>query len=169
MTFETVKLKVADYHKNGQTITALYWLLKKFNLKVKNLKGFEFREAAKPDFILLTTEGSFGTPQIIKVPVNIFEFPLELMLSLLAHELVHVAQKTIKPFVLNKNEREWQAYYQMLFRQTYSEIPEIPNFNKRFFCNKAIDYYNLMGTNSVLQHKYAHQKTEVENLLKSIC
>lgn len=169
MTLEALKLQVNAYHNNGQTITALYWLLKKFNLKNKNLKGFTFREAAKPNFILLTTEGSFGTPQTIKVPINIFEFPIELMLCLLAHEMVHVTQKTSVPFVEDKNEREWQAYYEMLFKTIYPKIPEIANFNKRFFCTKALTYYTQMGENSLLQQKYASQKLEVEKLLKSVC
>ena len=168
MNLDTIKIKVNDYHQNGQTITALYWLIKKFNLQTKNLKGFEFREAAKPDFILMTTEGHFGAPQIIRIPENTFEFPLELMLCLLAHEMVHVHQKTIKPFVLDKNEREWQAYYEMLFHKTFPSLPQISNSSTRFFGNKALQYYNLMGENWPLQQKYSLQKLDIDNLLNSI-
>ena len=168
MNLDAIKIKVNDYHKNGQTITALYWLLKKFNLQTKNFKGFEFREPAKPDFILMTTEGHFGARQIIRIPENTFEFPLELMLCLIAHEMVHVHQKTTKPFVLDKNEREWQAYYEMLFHKIFPSLPEISDFNTRFFCNKALQYYNLMGENSPLQQKYLSQKLEIDNLLNSL-
>lgn len=167
-TLEEIKLKVAHFHKNVQTINALYWILKVFKLQNKNLKGFEFREKAKPEFILLTTEGTFGKKQIIKVPENIFEFQLELMLTLIAHELVHVNQKSVKPYVMDKNEREWQAYYEMNFHVLYPQIPEVSNFQKKYFANKGLEYYNRMGENSDLQLKYAHQKKEVEDLLQSL-
>ena len=100
MTLDEIKLKINTFHKNGQAINAVYWLLKKYNLKNANLKGFEFRETAKPDFILITTEGDFGKPQIIRIPENTFEFPLELMLVLIAHEMVHVNQKNNKTLCL---------------------------------------------------------------------
>lgn len=167
-TFEEIKLKVTNFHKNGQTINALYWILKTYKLQNSNLKGFEFREKAKPDYILLTTEGTFGTKQIIRVPENIFEFPLELMLTLIAHELVHVNQKSLKPFITDKNEREWQAYYEMNFHVHYPQVPEVSNFHKKFFANKGLEYYNRMGENSDLQLKYAAQKKEVDELLKSL-
>ncbi|MFV8335055.1 hypothetical protein ACNQF7_03090 [Flavobacterium sp. RSP29] len=44
-----------------------------------------------------------------------------------------------------KNEREWQAYYEMLFHKKFSQIPELPNLHKRFFAKKALEYYNRMG------------------------
>lgn len=168
MTLEEIKLKTDTFHKNGQVINAVYWLLKKYNLKASNLKGFEFREKAEPSFILMTTEGDFGKPQIIRIPENTFEFPLELMLSLIAHEMVHVNQKTIKPYVLDKNEREWQAYHEMNFNILFPQLPEISNFHKKFFANKGLEYYNRMGEGSKLQQKYAGQKKQVEDLIASL-
>jgi hypothetical protein len=168
VTLDQIKLKIETFHKNGQVINAVYWLLKKYDLKNKNLKGFEFRETAKPDFILMTTEGDFGKPQIIRIPENTFEFPLELMLVLIAHEMVHVNQKTIKPYVLDKNEREWQAYYEINFRIQFPQIPEISNFHKKFFANKGLEYYNRMGEGSKLQKKYAQQKKQVEDLIATL-
>lgn len=165
MTLNEIKLKIDSFHKNGQVINAVYWLLKKYNLKNKNLKGFEFRESAKPDFILMTTEGDFGEPQIIRIPKNTFEFPIELMLVLIAHEMIHVKQKTTKPYVLDKNEREWQAYYEMNFHIQFPQIPQISNFHKKFFANKGLEYYNRMGEGSELQQKYAVQKRQVEDLI----
>jgi hypothetical protein len=168
MTLDEIKIKIDTFHKNGQVINAVYWLLKKYNLNNKNLKGFEFRESAKPDFILMTTEGDFGQPQIIRIPQNTFEFPLELMLVLITHEMVHVNQKTQKPYVLDKNEREWQAYYEMNFHTQFPQIPEISNFHKKFFANKGLEYYNRMGKGSELQQKYAHQKKQVEDFISSL-
>lgn len=168
MRLDEIKLKIDTFHKNGQVINAVYWLLKKYNLKNTNLKGFEFRENAKPDFILMTTEGDFGKPQIIRIPKNTFEFPLELMLVLIAHEMVHVNQKTIKPYVLDKNEREWQGYFEMNFHIQFPQIPEISNFHKKFFANKGLEYYKRMGEGSELQQKYAEQKRQVEDLITSL-
>lgn len=167
-TFEEIKLKIDNFHKNGQTVNALYWILKIYKLQNENLRAFEFRETAKPEFILLTTEGTFGKKQIIRVPENIFEFPLELMITLIAHELVHVNQKSVKPFVMDKNEREWQAYYEMNFHILFPQIPEASKFHKKSFATKGLEYYNRMGEGSELQLKYAHQKKEVDELLKSL-
>ena len=168
MTLEEIKLKVDTFHKNGQVINAVYWLLKKYKLKSSNLKGVEFREKAEPSFILMTTEGDFGKPQIIRIPKNTFEFPLELMLSLITHEMVHVNQKTIKPYVLDKNEREWQAYYEMNFNILFPQVPEISNFHKKFFASKGLEYYNRMREGSELQQKYAEQKKQVVDLIASL-
>jgi hypothetical protein len=168
MTLEEIKLKIETFHKNGQVINAVYWLLKKYNLKNSNLKGFEFREKAKPDFILMTTEGDFGERQIIRIPKNTFEFPLELMLILIVHEMVHVKQKTVEPYILDKNEREWQAYYEMNFHNIFPQIPEISNFHKKFFAQKGLEYYNRMGVGSELQKKYAEQKKQVDDLIISL-
>lgn len=168
LVLEEIKQKIDSFQQNGQVITAVYWLLKKYKLKNTNLKGFEFREKAKPDFILMTTEGDFGEPQIIRIPENTFEFPLELMLILIAHEMVHVNQKAIQPYVLDKNEREWQAYYEMNFHVLFPQLPEISNFHKKFFAEKGLEYYTRMGEGSVLQQKYAAQKKQVEDLIASL-
>ena len=168
MNIDLIKAKASEFNKNGQTIRAVYWVLKKFQIPVTNVKGFNFRDAATPDLVVLTTEGDFGEDQWIRIPRNIFQFPLDLILSLLAHEMVHIEQKTVKPYVLNKQEREWQAYYDMIFQKKFPTILPISNFYKRAFAEKAFVYYNQMGENSELQLKYKDQKLEIENLLKSI-
>jgi hypothetical protein len=168
MKFEKITSKINTFHLDGKTIDATLWILKKFNLETENLKAIELRELAKPDFILMTTEGQFGEPQILRIPENTFEFPLPLMLSLLKHEMVHVLQKTVQPYIEDKNEREWQAYYDMNFHNIYPEIVEISNFHKLFFAKKGLEYYNRMGEGSALQAKYADQKIAVENLIASL-
>ena len=67
--------------------------------------------------------------------------------------------------MLDKNEREWQAYYEMNFHIMFSQIPEVSNYHKNFFAKKGLEYYEKMGKDSLLQIKYAHQKKEVEDLL----
>jgi hypothetical protein len=168
MKFEKLTSKINAFHVDGKTIDATHWILKKFNLETSNLKAIELREVAKPDFILMTTEGQFGKPQILRIPENAFEFPLPLMLSLLKHEMVHVRQKTVQPFIEDKNEREWQAYYDMNFHNIFPEIVEISNFHKTFFAKKGLEYYARMGEGSELQAKYAEQKKAVENLIASL-
>ncbi len=163
--FKEITQIVNNFHALGETIQAAEFLLKEYDLNHSNFKGFELREIAKPDFILMTTEGVFGEKQIIKIPENTFEFPLVLMLNLLAHEIVHVGQKQTGFIVKDKNEREWQAYYEMIFHNIYNKIPELSNFHTKAFAKKAIEYYDRMGENSELQYVYQKQKNEVEKLL----
>ena len=54
----------------------------------------------------------------------------------------------------------------MLFHTQFPQIPELSQFHKRFFADKALEYYNRMGKDSVLQHKYALQKQQVDQLLQ---
>ena len=159
---------INNFHELGETLLAAQFLVEEYELNNTNFKGFELREAAKPDFILMTTEGVLGESQIIRIPENTFEFPLDLMLNLLAHEMVHVGQKSKINTIEDKNEREWQAYYEMLFHRQFPLIPQVSNFHKKFFANKALEYYNRMEKNGAIQLKYAHQKIEIDDLLTVI-
>lgn len=167
-SFSDISQIISSFHEIGETIQAANFLIEEYGLNHSNFKGFELREKAKPDFILMTTEGTFGEQQIIKIPENTFEFPIELMLTLIAHEMVHVHQKA-KGFEVNdKNEREWQAYYEMIFHKIYPQIPEVSNYQKKFFALKSLDYYKRMGEGSDLQKKYAIQKVEIDDLIASL-
>ena len=159
---------VNTFHELGETIAAAQFLIEQYGLTHQNFKGFDLREKAKPEFILMTTEGALGEPQIIRIPENTFEYPLHLMLNLLLHEMIHVAQKTPENTIHDKNEREWQAYYEMLFHEKYPQVPELSQFHKRFFANKALEYYNRMGESTLLQIKYANQKQKIDLLLLDV-
>ncbi|CAM3943615.1 hypothetical protein FLBR109950_09880 [Flavobacterium branchiophilum] len=159
---------IQTLHQAGQTIEAALYLLDEYDLYHYNFKGFELREPAKPDFILMTTEGTFGEPQIIRIPENTFEFPFELMLNLLAHEMVHVVQKSDELWIEDKNEREWQAYYEMIFLQLYPKVPNVSVFHQKFFAEKAFLYYNRMGENTPLQLKYLSQKQQLEAYIQKL-
>jgi hypothetical protein len=159
---------VNSFHEQGETIQAAEFLITEYDLNHPNFKGFELREKAKPDFILMTTEGILGGPQIIRIPENTFEFPLNLMLNLLAHEMIHVRQKEKGNVITDKNEREWQAYYENIFHIQFPQIPELSTFHKKACATKALEYYNRMEVGSELQLKYAEQKEEVERLLKNL-
>ena len=168
MEFSEIKSKIDSLHNQGLTKEAANWLVDQYQMQDDFLQGFEYRDKADPSMVLFTTEGDFGKQQIIRIPENAFQFPLPLMLSLLAHEMVHVRQKTREPFVLDKNEREWQAYYEMLFRKVFRAIPEISTFHKKAFAHKALEYYNRMGENSELQKKYDEKKKEVDVFLTAL-
>ena len=164
----TIMEVINSYHELGETVAAANFLIEEYNIKHPNFEGFELREKAKPEYILMTTEGTFGKKQIIRIPENTFEFPLILMLNLIAHEMIHVAQKVEVNQYPDRNEREWLAYYEMLFHTTYPQVPNASVYHQKFFANKAYEYYKRMGENSELQLKYANQKVEVETLIAAL-
>ena len=53
---------VNTFHELGETIAAGQFLIKEYGLENLNFKGFELREKAQPEFILMTTEGLLGEP-----------------------------------------------------------------------------------------------------------
>ena len=159
---------VQTYHELGETIAAANFVIEAYGIKHPNFGEFLLREKAKAKYILMTTEGTFGQPQIIRIPENTFEFEFRLMLNLIAHEMIHVSQKMVGNFIDDRNEREWQAYYEMLFHKTYPQVPDVPKHQQIFFANKALDYYRKMGEESTLQEKYALQKKEVEDFVASL-
>lgn len=160
--------KIETYHELGETIQAAEFLIEEYGIKHPNLKGFELREKAKPDYIMMTAEGNFGEKQIIRIPENTFQFELILMLNLIAHEMIHVEQKSYLNKFPDRNEREWQAYYEMLFHKVYPQVPDASDFHKKFFAKKAFEYYNRMEEDGELQRKYASQKVEIEQLLATL-
>lgn len=168
MNYKKVKTKIKAYHNEGKTIEAAEWLLKMFDIQDHNLKGFALREKADRTCIMLTAEGDFGEQQVIRMPENVFEFSIPLILTLLTHEMVHVRQKSRKPYIEDRLEREWQAYYEMLFHKIFPNYLEVSNFHKKFFAEKAFSYYKRMGEGSELQLKYAEQKKEIEDLIASL-
>ena len=167
-TYQDLLQIVHSFHEMEETIAAAQFLIEQYGLTHQNFKGFDLREKAKPEFILMTTEGALGEPQIIRIPENTFEFHLPLMINLLLHEMIHVSQKTPENSIHDKNEREWQAYYEMLFHEQYPQVPELSQFHKRFFANKALEYYNRMGESTLLQIKYANQKQKIDLLLLDV-
>lgn len=103
--------------------------------------------------------------QTVKIPKNLFDFDLALVLNMLAHEMLHVRQKTKGQVIEDKNEREFQAYYEMLFHTQFPQIPTASDFFQKQFATKAYEYFRRMGEGSELQIKYASQKLEIENFI----
>lgn len=164
--FKDIERTIKVFHKHNLTEEAALWLLEVYEINHPNFAGFEFREPAEPKMILMTTEGIMGKPQIIRIPENTFEFPLDLMLNLLAHEMMHVKQKSAEIALQDRNEREWQAYYEMLFHEEFPLVPSASVFHQKYFARKAMDYYNRSENEIPLRSKYEDQKKTIENLMK---
>lgn len=168
MNYEKLQFHLNAYKETGEILDAASFLIHQFDLDDENFLGFGFREELEKNSILLTANGEIGDRQEVLIPRNLFDFDLTLVLNLLAHEMLHVRQKSSKMMIMDKNEREWQAYYEMLFHTNFPQIPELSDYYKNFFGEKALIYFGRMGEGSELQLKYLEQKKEVETLLKKI-
>ncbi|RMZ60878.1 hypothetical protein D1632_02580 [Chryseobacterium nematophagum] len=168
MNFDQIKLHLNAYKSHDQIIDAAQYLIHSFNLEHENFAGFGFRDELSSTSLLLTAEGELGMPQKVMIPKNLFDFDLHLVLNMIAHEMLHVRQKAPGQIIEDKNEREFQAYYEMLFHRVFPQIPEVIDYYKKAFGNKALEYYKRMGEDSLLQKRYSTQKTDIENLINSL-
>lgn len=168
MNLEHIKDHLNAYKKHDQISDAAHFLLNTFGLENDNFAGFGFRSELETNKMLLTTEGALGEKQMVMIPKNLFDFDLNLVANMVAHEMLHVRQKAPETLVEDKNEREFQAYYEMLFHKEFPLVPNVSDFHKKFFGEKALEYYKRMGENSELQNKYLDQKIEVESLINSL-
>ena len=169
MQFQDIELTIKTFHKHNLTKEAALWLLKVYKLEHPNFGGFEFRDEIQPNAILMTAEGIIGGQQIVRIPKNTFSFSLVLVLNLLAHEMMHVKQKAPEVAMQDKNEREWQAYYEMLFHKEFPLIPKASTYHQKFFAEKAMVYYDRSEKEAnPLRLKYENQKIEIEKLIKSL-
>lgn len=168
MNYEKLQFNLNAYKETGEILDGAKFLIHQFDLDDDNFAGFGFRDELEKNSILLTANGELGELQHVMIPKNIFDFDLTLVLNMLAHEMLHVRQKSPKMMVTDKNEREWQAYHEMLFHNNFPQIPELSDYYKKFFGEKALIYYGRMGEGSELQLKYADQKSEVERLLGNL-
>ena len=85
------------------------------------------------------------------------------MLNLLAHEMLHLKQKSEKCKVEDKNEREFQAYYENLFHKEFPLVPELSPFQQKAFGNKALEYYTRMEKGSDLQKSMLNRKRKLSD------
>ena len=168
MNLENITDHLKAYKQHDQIIDAAHFLISSFDLEHENFAGFGFRPELEPNKMLLTAEGALGEMQMVMIPKNLFDFDLNLVVNMLAHEMLHVRQKAPGNIVEDKNEREFQAYYEMLFHKVFPNVPEVSDFHKKFFGEKALEYYRRMGEDSELQEKYKEQKMEVEVLINNL-
>lgn len=168
MNLEHIKDHLNAYKKHDQILDAANFLVDSFGLDHENFAGFDFRPELEVNKILLTTNGGLGARQFVMIPKNLFDFDLNLVVNMVAHEMLHVRQKAPESLVEDKNEREFQAYYEMLFHNEFPLVPDVSDFHKKFFCEKAFEYYKRMGENSDLQKKYFNQKIELEQFIAKL-
>ena len=168
MNLEPIKNHINAYKEYDQIFDAAHYLIDTFQLNSDNLAGFGFHTELEPNKMLLTTEGFLGEKQMVMIPKNLFDFDLNLVANMIAHEMLHVRQKAPETLVEDKNEREFQAYYEMLFHKQFPLVPNVSDFHKKFFAEKAFEYYKRMGENSDLQKKYFEKKIEVEKLIGAL-
>lgn len=168
MNLEQIKNHLDAYKEHDQIVDAANFLIDTFGLENENFAGFGFRPEVEPNKMLLTTDGFLGEKQMVMIPKNLFDFDLNLVANMLAHEMLHVRQKAAENLVEDKNEREFQAYYEILFHKEFPLVPDVSDFHKKFFGEKALEYYKRMGENSDLQKKYFEKKIEVEKLIGSL-
>ena len=168
MNLENITDHLEAYKQHGQIIDAANFVISSFGLEHDNFAGFGFRPELEPNKMLLTAEGALGERQMVMIPKNLFDFDLNLVVNMLAHEMLHVRQKAPENLIEDKNEREFQAYYEMLFHKVFPKVPDVSHFHKKLFGGKALEYYKRMGEGSELQTKYAEQKLEVENLINQV-
>lgn len=168
MTLDQIKTNITTFKANDQIFEAAHFLIETFCLESENFGGFGFRPEVEPNKMLLTTEGELGEKQMVMIPRNLFDFDLNLVANMVAHEMFHVRQKAPESLVEDKNEREFQAYREMLFHKEFPLVPDVSDFHKKFFAEKALEYYKRMGEHSELQNKYSEQKLELENFIAAI-
>lgn len=168
MNLQYVKTHIDAYNRHHQVLDAARYLLRVFGLEHPNLSKFDYQQDVPEGQLLLTAVGSIPGKQVVYIPENLFDFDLPLVLNLLAHEMLHVRQKAEETLVEDKNEREWQAYTEMLFHKHFPHVPEASDFHRKQFAQKALLYYDRMGSDSALQKKYIEEKLKVEQLLAEI-
>lgn len=168
MNYDKIQFNLNAYKETGEILDAANFVVREYGLHDDNLQGFGFRDELEKDSILLTANGDIGERQMVMIPKNLFDFEFNLVINMLAHEMLHVRQKSPKMMIEDKNEREWQAYYEMLFHTNFPQVPDVSDFHKKFFAEKALVYYSRMGEESELQKKYADQKFKVSSLIENI-
>jgi hypothetical protein len=78
------------------------------------------------------------------------------IVRVIAHELIHVEQKTKLFPIRSHNERELLAYCDTLFR---TDLPSIERkYTLRFFTEKAIDYYTKLSTWKKWRYKSLYER-----------
>lgn len=156
---------VKAYHENGQTLDAAKFLIRAYQLESDNLAGFDIQKDVPKGQILMTAVGEIPGKQTVNIPDGVFKYNFNLVVNLLMHEMLHVRQKSPENTIHDKNEREFQAYYEMLFHEIFPNIPDAPVSSRIEFAEKALVYYRRMGEGSELQSKYADHQEKVQKLL----
>lgn len=131
MDIQNIKNHLQAYLDNHQVVDAAEFLIRNYGLEHSNFAGFAVSEDISDNSILLTAEGNLGEMQRVNIPKNLFHFDFNLVINLLAHEMFHVRQKSAESLVEDKNEREFQAYTEMIYHEVFLKFPMCQSFTKR--------------------------------------
>ena len=166
MITENFKERINYLNNNKLIVEALYEILDYLKLKHSAFTGFTFRDEIDPKGLLLTAEGDESTGITIRVPRNVLDFDLTLLSNILMHEMYHVHQRSGDNQIETREEREWQAYTEMIFHKKFTQIPILANFYIKQFGEKALTYYAKMTDE--LKAKYAEEKADLDKILQTI-
>ena len=166
MITENFKERINYLNNNKLIVEALYEILDYLKLKHSAFTGFTFRDEIDTKGLLLTAEGDESTGITIRVPRNVLDFDLTLLSNILMHEMYHVHQRSGNNQIETREEREWQAYTEMIFHKKFTQIPILATFYIKQFGEKALTYYAKMTDE--LKAKYAEEKADLEKILQTI-
>lgn len=168
MKLDALKESIIKHREAGRVLEGLSEILAFYELEQEGFVGFQFREELNPTGLLLTAEGGKATGIAIHIPKNMLNFEWDLVVNMLMHEMMHVEQRMRKNPITNKEEREWQAYYEMIVHNCYPKVPPLKDFYVKQFAHKAMAYYLRMGEGSDLQQKYKSEYNHLTRILETL-
>ena len=133
MDLKHVTQQLNVYKADDQVIDAAEYLIRSFGLESENFAGFGFRPELETNSILLTTEGALGAQQKVMIPKNLFDFELNLVLNMIAHEMLHVRQKAPETLVEDKNAVSY-THLDVYKRQAHYPLPKTFRLYSTRFC-----------------------------------
>ncbi|SOE21402.1 hypothetical protein SAMN06298216_1872 [Spirosomataceae bacterium TFI 002] len=167
MDLANIKLNILAKKEEKGTKAAIADLLGTFAISHPNFKKIVYREASEDKTVVITTEGNYGESekQLIRVPKNLLDFPIDFIAHMLAHEFVHIEQRARPGYNASREEREFEAYYHGVFPTKYN-LPPCPDWLRLQFCKSIDRYYNNMGYE--LKKQYEPQYNEVMKVKREL-
>jgi hypothetical protein len=135
--FDEIRKSFYERFRQGKEIDAINWLCSTLHLNSSN--AF-FRMAPEIRGAYAIAQGNRPIEILLSPLIFAEDFDFGLLTRILAHELLHVEQRTRRFFPINDhNEREILAYADTLFRQ---DLPPVASkMVRQDFALKALDYY----------------------------
>jgi hypothetical protein len=89
--------------------------------------------------LFLTAEGVLGSPQKVMIPKNLFDFDLNLVLNLIAHEMLHVRQKAPGHVIEEKAKGNFRRITKCFFIRFFLRFLKYPIFIKKISAAKHLN------------------------------
>jgi hypothetical protein len=159
MNLDEIKTDIFKTKNEKGTSEAVLRLLETFAIAHPNFSAIVYREASENKQVVVTTEGNYGEieKQLIRVPKNIFDFPIDFIAHMLAHEFIHIEQRARPGYSAAREEREFEAYYHGIFPTKYN-LPPCPDWLRLQFCKSIERYYNSMGFWGKRRHRKMYKE-----------